>query len=365
VSKSSTSLYARAVSAVAVLSCAVVLAPPAGAADRIAFARQGRHQGIWTMTPEGKALRQLTTRRDFAPTWSPDGDRLAFRRWNEENHRYDVFVMRADGSRERRAGTQVFGPPRREFTWAPDGDRLAYWTRDDEDVDRVVVVDLATGEETVIEGAMSPSWSPDGGRIAYSAKRADHPECGAEVFTARPDGSDPVQVTDHVFANDDEPVWSPDGESIAFVSTRDYDHGEEPEECEEIYGFAQAHEVYVVPAGGGDPERLTRHSTYKYRPVWSPDGSSIAYESACSIDLCDENRHEVFAVGLEGRRRNLTGTDRRDETLPAWSPDGEHLVYTSSRGYRDRRIEIVAASGEGRRRIVYDRSAAFDPHWRP
>ena len=79
----------------------------------------------------------------------------------------------------------------------------------------------------------------------------------------RVDGSNPRRLTNHA-TPDGSPVWSPDGSRIAFVSTRDGDG-----------------DVYVMRSDDGRLERLTigAHATSDM-PRWSRDGSYIALQSA-------------------------------------------------------------------------------------
>ena len=348
----------------------LLLVTPAGhtaPAERIVFGRFGERPGLYSISPDGTGLKRLTSRRDSWPVWSPDGSKIAFNRWQEKNRRYLLFVARTDGSQQRRVADDSAGPP--AITWSPDGTHLAYQTFTSQTWG-VTVVELATGTKSVFDDATSPAWSPAGDRIAFAGRRSDHPECGREIFTAAPDGSDRVQVTDDAFADDSVPVWSPDGRQIAFVSSRDHDHARDPEDCEAVAGDHLAAEIYVAPAEGGAASRLTKGFTYKHTPAWEPDGSHIAYVASCSIDYCDDRGYphdtEVFVVRAdgEGRRKKLTDTWRWAEQGPMWSPDGSRIVYTLV-NERDSRIETVNLRTGKRVSLVNSPGEDFHPHWGP
>lgn len=80
----------------------------------------GTRAGVAVVSVATGDVRQLTSLSfDFAPTWSPDGDHVAFQRG--EDFEAKVVVVAADGSGER-----VIGAGRKP-AWLPDG-RLAYWS---------------------------------------------------------------------------------------------------------------------------------------------------------------------------------------------------------------------------------------------
>jgi Tol biopolymer transport system component len=101
-----------------------------------------------------------------------------------------------------------------------------------------------------------------------------------------------------------QPALSPDGSLVAYVlRTLDAEHDRSHDE------------LWTVPAAGGAPRRLTggpQDST----PVWSPDGSRLAFLRAGQV-------HVVSPSG--GEPQQVTDLPRGAGT-PAWSPDGTRLV---------------------------------------
>ncbi len=106
---------------------------------------------------------------------------------------------------------------------------------------------------------MSPSFSPDGAQIAYSSDRLGP----FEIFVRQlaPGGRE-IRITSDGRGNY-QPAWSPDGREIAYASRT-------------LPG------IWVVPALGGAPRRLT---TFGSRPAWSPDGATIAFQSRAIVDI--------------------------------------------------------------------------------
>jgi Tol biopolymer transport system component len=201
---------------------------------KIAFARSeacrvplGSCFAIWTMNADGTDLRRLTSTKvrvrgrlrplsSTAPTWSPDGSRIAYVRALEPSGGSNIWVMNVEGTKKRRlAITRLADSP----AWSPDGERIAFSAGLSQDI---YILDLRDGKVRRLlntpQGEDLPDWSPDGQRIAY--ERQD--DRGYDVFVMNADGSNRQNVSLHE-ATDAAPVWSPDGTEIAFGSDRDED----------------------------------------------------------------------------------------------------------------------------------------------
>ena len=175
------------------------------------------------------------------------------------------------------------------------------------------------------------------------------------------DGSDPVRLTDND-VSDSYPVWSPDGSRIAFVSGSRWN----------------TINISVMNADGSDQTRLTDIPVTNIAvdelspPAWSPDGKRIAYVSIHFGGNWhpDFIHQEVSVMNSDGSNQaRLTetplmhhGVMLRDKLL-AWSPDGPRISYF--RRDRETQIYVVNAGGAGQTRLTDNDANDYSPAWSP
>jgi TolB protein len=171
----------------------------------------------------------------------------------------------------------------------------------------------------------------------------------SDIVVTTVDGTRRRRLTPRGFYSD--PVWSPDGSKIAFVGLRRDDA-----------------DIYVVDADGTGRRKLARavsgtpnpYGVPKPRPnpAWSPDGGKIAFTSY------GDGNEDIYVVDVDGGGLvNLTrsrGTDRK----PVWSPDGRQIAF---RGDRDGNGEVYVmnADGSAQRRLTRNPAPDNGPVWSP
>lgn len=188
---------------------------------RIAFTIESEHGSqIYTMRPNGHDLRHVThvDGDAAAPDWSPDGRRIAFT-LNECN----VAIVDADGSdltviprAEPNAEDSCEGDP----SFTPDGSRLVFERYDGVlDIDAVWSMDLDGSQREMITdaGGPDPNVSPDGRWVGFLAG----PERAQKVFRVGIHGGDAVAVTPALYGVAFKWDWAPDGHHVVFTDNAD------------------------------------------------------------------------------------------------------------------------------------------------
>ena len=187
-------------------------ARPSPDGTRIAFDsdREGE-RAVYVADANGADVRRVT-RGGFAavPSWSPDGESLAYVRAEPAKPRvWNLWVTDLATGAERRLTNHSYGQPW-GGSWFPDGRRIAYSHED-----RLVILDLESGRQRVYESPRkgrllrTPAVSPDGRRVIFQVRRD-----GAWLLELK-DGSMRKVLSDPTA---EEYTWSPDGTRVAYHS---------------------------------------------------------------------------------------------------------------------------------------------------
>jgi Tol biopolymer transport system component len=165
---------------------------------------------------------------DFAfvgpPDWSLDGSRIAFDAQTSSEGPGQIYVIDADGSNLvnlTHDSPLVKSAP----SWSPDGVRIAFFGFTNGCAGLYLVDSNGSNFVRAAEidaDADPPSWSPDGTRIAFvrSLNNQDSQVRQEDIYTMNIDGSDQKRLTDSP-GLDGGPAWSPDGSKIVFLSKRE------------------------------------------------------------------------------------------------------------------------------------------------
>lgn len=175
-----------------------------------------------------------------------------------------------------------------------------------------------------------PQFSPDGKRIAFQSARG-----GAnDIWVAKADGTEAVQITKKPDGDNGAPIWSPDGKWLAFGSSRK----------------GGGSDVWIVDSEGGPPRQLTHAPGSQGNPSWSHDGRFINFSSDRS------GRREVWRMPVEGgAAKQIT---QNGAVVPIESTDGMTLYYEKDPARTDGIFALPLAGGV-ERRVISDPIVRF------
>ncbi|MFY7893973.1 MAG: M20/M25/M40 family metallo-hydrolase, partial [Pirellula sp.] len=240
----------------------------------------------------------------------PDGDRVLFASTQ--------FDPEAKTKQKTELDFRASGQQRR-YAWDYDPQfELVEWNR-------------KTGSYKKLTEAMGydaeASYSPDGNLIAFSSNRAAYskplsdrektlfetdPAVALDLYVMNSDGTNVRKITD-VFGYDGGPFFSPDGKRICW--RRFSEDG------------ATA-EIYSANVDGSDPKQVTRLGAMSWAPYFHPSGDYMIF----ATNLQGFANFELYIVDAAGTKDpvRITSTDGFDG-LPVFSPDGSELAWTSNR----------------------------------
>ncbi|HCO94066.1 MAG TPA: hypothetical protein DIU00_08960 [Phycisphaerales bacterium] len=263
----------------------------------------------------------------------PDVDQVEFYNWSQNGQLSYRTGFRLGGMFTLPVDLQTgkaTGAPRQlvrrgslgSHCWSPDGKRIAVRETDGlsfisassgEKIQNILLPDIGGNSKYTGRGI---SWSPDGRWIAFSGWDR---EKRAGIFLTTVEGSDvrllvPLEGGAGGAVTNFDPTWSPDSKTIA-------------------YGYKN--NVYVAKVEDGRPQKITaspekkESNEYVGRPVFAPDGRSVAYltgqrklgkqmERILTTTIDGKETTEIFQLKTENMTINIFDL----------SPDGRHIVFT-------------------------------------
>jgi eukaryotic-like serine/threonine-protein kinase len=380
--------------------------------EQVAFAWSGEkydNTDIYVTLVGSQDVRRLTTdpAEDYAPSWSPDGRRIAFLR--RDGNAARIHLISALGGPDAKVSefpvgatvTPSLGAP--HITWSPDG-RYVVAGRDprvaSDTPAGIYVIPVEAGEPRAITRPkpptfdFSPAFSPDGRHLAYAS--CDTP--GAFLPLLLP-GNCAIRVVDvdgalvptgpprTVTKQPVDPAglaWSRDGKSILFVGSamqsvymwRLWLDGSRPPEPIQIAGPMAEHPATITSRdrlvfaqydwdthlyrfnGAHSPQRVAASSSFEGNPRFSPDGRRLAFTSGRSGDVA------VWVAAADGSgARQITHGEWVWPGSPSWSPDGRVLAFDGAKPDSPVRIWTVDTEGGTPRQLTQGPGGQTAPNW--
>jgi Tol biopolymer transport system component len=180
--------------------------------------------GIYTISPaDGGGLARVTTNptgggHDIPGSYSPDGKRIVFVRFDQNGNSAGLFTVKTDGTdlRQLTPASMVLNIG---ADWSPQGNEIIFsrhvtsdvhgslWVihSDGTGLHKLTVQGLPCGgadADPNAVGCHAPRWSPDGNKIIFAAST---PDSGLNIYTANADGSGVTEVSFDGY--DDSPTW--------------------------------------------------------------------------------------------------------------------------------------------------------------
>jgi Tol biopolymer transport system component len=202
----------------------------------------------------------------------------------------------------------------------------------------------------------------ENGKIAFASCV---PDCG--LFLVDPDGGASTQVTHNptvvegpsalVHGQDQQPAWSADGRRIVYASQR----GATIQELQT--------DLFVVDVATGQQHRLTNTAVSERAPVWSPDGTRIAFiRGDSNVPFFNDQLHVMNHDGTNSVQ--LTSVLSAD--APDWSPDGSRIAFAvrqQNSSHHHFEIHTIAPAGSGQVALTSSTPeqirSSTDPSWSP
>lgn|GEM_PF-6848319 len=347
----------------------------------IAFTGKWKNSdGIFTVHGDG-SQRTLLAPQGFAPTWSPDGSRIAFLvksaatrevhftnlNGTEETrtaHLYELHLVNPDATGETVIPLGDVSPvpagSSLALDWSPDSHKIVL-TGETEDGSGIYLLNLEDQTLTNLAppqksnvGAMLARWSPDGQAIAFQTPFDGAQDSFFRISVVGADSRNLRTLNSDTLA-EMEPQWRPRHGTLLFISR----------------ARGAAPQLFSMNPDGSDRRRLTNtEAEEKIAPVWSPNGEKIAYigyqiasDSGSSSTKITERLYLLDGDGAD--QEILLQDEVNSLTLrpPQWSPDSRYLAF--ARGKADRFDLYVADACTSKVQRVAQSVSDYSPSWSP
>lgn len=188
--------------------------------------------------------------------------------------------------------------------WAPDGSKLLYTSFYKSGFPDIFQIELGGYNRTTFvsfRGTNSGAhFSPNGSQVAMILTGEGTPE----VYTSNAQGRQVTRRT-RSDAVKSSPCYSPDGSRLVFA-------------------MQPGPQLYVMPAGGGAPQRLVSGFNYNAEPDWSMTKPNLI---ACTVK--SGGGYQIAVYDFSKGKAEVVSKAPFDGVEPSWLADGRHLVYTA------------------------------------
>ena len=366
---------------------------------------RGGQVDIWLLDLRSRRLRNLTNHPggDFRPHWSTDGEWIAFSSDRDSTmpriprtafavrHVTELYVMRADGSQQRRLthDAEVAGSP----SFSADGKRLVFYSatlievmkfsspRREAGTSQIETLELATGRREVVSSGNGAKWSPRWlapDRIGYVTRS------GGVEFTTGPAGAR---------GEFRAPAWSSNGRQMVFH--RDVDtawppnrawHGNDPEFSLRRVGVFPSYSpdgkyfalneglagilsrgINISSADGSELRPLHfEDGRNAIAPDWSRHGDRIAFGLGRFFANTQGGapRADIAIINADGSGFAVLTDGAANCGFPGWSPDGEQIVYRRTMPGRNS-LQILDVATKASRELIGGIANYNFPAWSP
>ena len=290
--------------------------------------------------------------REQQPSFSPDGNQIAYSASGDKGDNFDIYIKLVNSD----------APPLRLTTnpaddiypaWSPDGQVIAFVRHVGAQVTIYTVSVLGGRERKLYSGTSNffslyefgnaLSWSPDGKYLAFSGQVSQDQPNNIFLLSLDTLEAHPITKPPEGFLGDSTPAFSPDGKLLAFVrgaSSRDV-------------------EVYVMPASGGEPKRLTFDNRSGRSLAWTADSKWIVFSSWFYGGL------KLFKVEAAGGTPQQLDVGTEFASTLAISRQGDRLAY--SQDIRDTNIWRIDLNGstanKSHTRIISSTRQDYSPQY--
>jgi Tol biopolymer transport system component/tRNA A-37 threonylcarbamoyl transferase component Bud32 len=296
------------------------------------------------------------------PSWSPDGDQVAY------TQDRNVFVCSDDGGESRKIAEAY---ETHSVSWSPDGSKIAYVSGNPLFLfgrpfigniapSSIWMVSTQKGIPSLLTNNkylnVSPVWTPDGKNLLFVSNQGGSRDIyqlplglsfepsgppvrlttglNAHTISLSGDGKKLAYSVFTYTAN----IWSiriPEGEAISISEAEPVTEGNQaiegisvsPDGKWLVFDSNRSgnQDIYKMPVGGGELEKLTAHPSDDFIPSWSPSGKEIVFYSF------REGNRDIHLMTEDGRSIQQLTDDPAEERYPDLSPDGNQIVFMSDK----------------------------------